>query len=137
MYVEAVCPVCLTSHIVPADQRGRRYRCGQCEEVFVINEKSKTTNKRPPRARAVRPADEPDAAVKARPATVVLPDADDAQTGKATGDENGATNGSVRRDPPVARSAPPAERRASPEADGVDRPRKRPLRRLGNGRRPA
>ena len=59
MYVEAICPLCLHTHVVPADMRGERFRCEECEEVFLINRRSKKTNKRPPRPRAVRPADEP------------------------------------------------------------------------------
>jgi hypothetical protein len=69
MYVEAICPLCLATHILPADMRGTRYRCDECEEVFVVNRRSKKTTKRPPRARKalaaddveeVAPADKPD-----------------------------------------------------------------------------
>jgi hypothetical protein len=58
MYVEAICPVCLASHVVPEDMRGEKYRCDRCEEVFIVNRKSKRTSKRRTRSRPVRPADE-------------------------------------------------------------------------------
>jgi hypothetical protein len=58
MYVEAICPLCLATHILPADMRGTRYRCEECEEVFIVNRRSKRTDKRPPRVRKVRSADE-------------------------------------------------------------------------------
>ena len=58
MYVEAICPLCLATHIVPADRRGTRYRCEECEEVFIVNKRSKKTNRRPPRMRKVRAADD-------------------------------------------------------------------------------
>ncbi len=60
MYIEAICPLCLASHVLPADRRGTRYRCEECEEVFVVNRRSKRTDKRPTRPRKVRPADEMD-----------------------------------------------------------------------------
>jgi hypothetical protein len=76
MYVEAICPLCLHCHIVPADLRGERYRCDECEEIFVINRRSKRTDKKPPRPRStVRPADEPEAEVLSADAPEVLPSA--------------------------------------------------------------
>jgi hypothetical protein len=71
MYVEAICPVCLATHILPADMRGTRYRCDECEEVFIVNQKSKRTNKRPPRPRKVRAADDRDEASPAKAAEVL------------------------------------------------------------------
>jgi WD40 repeat protein len=60
MYVEAICPLCLHTHILRADMRGEPYRCEECEELFIINRKSKRTDKRPPRPRKVRAADDMD-----------------------------------------------------------------------------
>jgi hypothetical protein len=101
MYVEAICPLCLHTHIVPADMRGERYRCEECEEVFIINRRSKKTHRRPPRARTVRPADELDEVVPADEAEVL----------------------------PVGTGSRGKRRRRID--DEADRPRKRPARRPG------
>jgi hypothetical protein len=77
MYVEAICPLCFASHIVPEAMLGKSYRCEHCEERFVINRKSKPTNKRPARPPQVKAADE-DADVPAAEAIElpeVLPEA--------------------------------------------------------------
>ena len=58
MYVEAICPLCLARHVVPADMRGEKYRCEECEEVFIVSRKAKKTDKRPSRPPEVQPADE-------------------------------------------------------------------------------
>ncbi|HKI30411.1 MAG TPA: hypothetical protein VKA46_00870 [Gemmataceae bacterium] len=80
MYVEAICPLCRHTHVIPADLRGERYRCDECEEIFLVNRRSKKTDKRPPRPRTVRPADEPEAEVLAADAPEVLPVATGAST---------------------------------------------------------
>src|SRR5437773_2208543 len=58
MYVEATCPLCLATHILPIEMRGEKYRCEECEEVFIVNRRSKRTSKKPPRPRKVRAADD-------------------------------------------------------------------------------
>ncbi len=62
MNVEAVCPVCYASHVVPAGLRGKRHRCDGCEEVFIVHAKSKPTDKSPRRPSTVLPADAPSGA---------------------------------------------------------------------------
>src|SRR5947209_17069371 len=74
MYVEAVCPLCFACHVVPDDMRGEQYRCEECEELFVISKKAKRTDKRPPRPREVKPADEAEEVIPVEPAEV-LPEA--------------------------------------------------------------
>jgi hypothetical protein len=56
MYVEAICPLCRATHILPVEMRGERHRCEECEEVFIVNTRSRRTNKKPPRTRTARPA---------------------------------------------------------------------------------
>jgi hypothetical protein len=58
MYVEAICPLCLHTHIVSDELRGEKYRCEECEELFIVNRRAKRTHRRPYRPRTVRPADE-------------------------------------------------------------------------------
>jgi hypothetical protein len=60
MYVEAICPLCFHSHVVPDDLRGERFRCEECEELFIVNRRAKRTSKRPSRPPTVRPADDLD-----------------------------------------------------------------------------
>jgi hypothetical protein len=86
MYVEAICPLCLASHVLPADMRGTRYRCEECEEVFIVNRRSKKTTKSPPRLRKVRPADDPDKAAAAAPD--VLPVVSDAPSRRRRGEDD-------------------------------------------------
>src|SRR5262245_38301187 len=77
MYVEAICPLCLASHVLSEDMRGEKHRCEECEEVFVVSRKSKRTNKKPPRPRQVKAADEQEEATPVEAAEVaeVLPEA--------------------------------------------------------------
>ncbi len=58
MYVEAICPLCFASHVVPEELRGSKYRCEECEELFIVSKKAKRTSKKPPRPREVQPADD-------------------------------------------------------------------------------
>ncbi len=102
MYVEAICPLCLHTHILPADMRGERFRCEECEEVFIVNRRSKKTTKKPPRPRTVRAADELDE---------VAP-ADEPDVLPAAGESSGRRRRSILR-------------------EDADRPRKRPARRRG------
>src|SRR5271165_7138533 len=98
MYIEAICPLCLHTHILRADMRGEAYRCEECEELFIIHRKSRKIDKRPPRPRRVRPADDMEE-VSAADEPEVLPVATESSSRKRR-----------RRD------------------DEDDRPRKRPAR---------
>src|SRR5437868_4622140 len=103
MYVEAICPLCLHTHVLRADMRGEAYRCEECEELFIINRKSKLTDRKPPRPRRVRAADDLED-VSAADEPEVLPLATET----------------------------PSRRRRRREDDEDDRPRKRPARRKGS-----
>src|SRR5438876_3022021 len=96
MYVEAICPLCFAAHVVPAEMRGEKYRCDECEEVFIVNKKSRKTSKRPPRPRTVRPADELDEVTPAD-APDVLPLAKGALAGRRRADESRAGRPGNRR----------------------------------------
>jgi hypothetical protein len=137
MYVEAICPLCLAVHIVPEDMRGEKYRCEECEEVFIINRKSRRTSKRPPRPREVKPADEVEEVTLA-PADEVLPEAkraDERPKKRRPGDDDDEVF--EIPDEAVGGGAPrtgsPTKRRAGRRGDDdeEDRPRKRPARRSG------
>jgi len=75
MYVEAICPLCFKSHVVAEEMRGAKYRCEECEEVFIVSRKAKRTSKKPPRPREVQAADEPGEAADVADVAEVLPEA--------------------------------------------------------------
>jgi hypothetical protein len=151
MYVEAICPLCFASHVVPEDMRGETFRCEECEEEFVISKKAKRTNKKPSRLREVKAADEDEAEpVVPVDAAEVLPEANlvDAPSKKP---KPRAENEEVLEIPedavqggaPVVKATPaPKRRREEDEEDDRpkkrrrqddedDRPRRRPARRTG------
>ncbi len=130
MYVEAICPLCFASHVVPEEMRGEKFRCEECEEVFVISKKAKRTNKKPPRPREVKPADEPEQSAASPEVAEVLPEAKLVDTPPRqkprTDDEEvleipeDAVQGR-----PAVRTTPTPKRRRDQDEEDDDRPRKR------------
>jgi hypothetical protein len=128
MYVEAICPLCFASHVVPDDMRGETFRCEECEEQFVISRKAKRTNKKPPRPREVQAAEEEPAEVAPVDSAEVLPEA------KLAGSKPKKTpspkdeevldipDDAVQGGAPVVKTAPASKRRR--EEDEIDRPKK-------------
>ncbi len=156
MYVEAICPLCFASHVVPEDMRGEALRCEECEEEFVISKKAKRTNKKPSKLREVKPAEEGDEAevtpVEAAEVADVLPDAalakappkkpkpraedeevldipDDAVQGGAPVVKT--TPAPKRRRDEDEEEARPKKKRRDDDEEDDDRPRRRPARRGG------
>jgi hypothetical protein len=135
MYVEAICPLCFASHVVPEDMRGEPYRCEECEEEFVVSKKAKRTSKKPSRLREVKPADEAEAEpvvpVEAAEVAEVLPEANlvDAPPKKPrprAEDEEvlDIPEDAVQGGAPVLKT-PPAPKRRRDEDEEDDRPKKR------------
>jgi WD40 repeat protein len=130
MNVEAICPLCYAAHVVPSEMRGERYRCEECEEVFVVNRRSKTTTRKP-KVRTVQPADEeptrkgaePVEAIPVEPAEL-LPEAIQAEGSK------------LKTKPAATRRAEdegekPRSRRGADRDEEDDGPKARPARRPG------
>lgn len=148
MYVEAFCPLCFASHIVAAEMRGEKYRCEECEEVFIINKKSKKTDKKPPRPREVKPADEPEEVAEALPEAKLV-EAPPKKKARADDDEVlEIPDDALQSGSPVLKTSPapkrraarderdededrPKKRRRDEDDEEDDRPRKRPVRRSG------
>jgi hypothetical protein len=128
MYVEAICPLCFATHILPEDLRGEEYRCEHCEELFIVNRKSKRTSKRPPRPPQVKPADEPDGEVLAVEPVEMLPEAKRAPQAppkKVAADDDEVLeipDDALQPERRVVKTAPTPKRRAEKDED---RPRKR------------
>jgi hypothetical protein len=127
MYVEAICPLCFATHIVPEELRGEEYRCEHCEELFIVNRKSKKTDKKPPRLPSVKPADDPEGEVANVEPVEILPEAKLAPkpTKKPRADEDEVLeipDDALQSGQPVVRKMVASKRRV--ERDD-DRPRKR------------
>jgi hypothetical protein len=131
MYVEAICPLCFASHVVPDDMRGEKFRCEECEEEFVISKKAKRTNKKPSRLREVKAADEVEEVAPVE-AVEVLPEANlvDAPPKKAKARAEDEEVLDIPDDAlqgaPVVKTPPPPPKRRRQEDDEDDRPKKRP-----------
>jgi hypothetical protein len=132
MYVEAICPLCFASHVVSDEMRGEKFRCEECEEEFIVSKKAKRTNKKPPRPREVKPADDEEPAeVTPVDSAEVLPEANLVDSApkkkKARSDEEEVLDipdDAVQGGAPVVKT-PPAPKRSRKEDDEEDRPKKR------------
>jgi hypothetical protein len=132
MYVEAICPLCFASHVVPDDMRGETFRCEECEEDFVISKKAKRTSKKPSRLREVQAVDEVEEVAPVESAEVgeVLPDAqlaDRPPKKKPRADDEEVEeipDDAVQGGAPVVKATPASKRRREDNEEG-DRPKKR------------
>jgi hypothetical protein len=130
MYVEAICPLCFASHIVPDEMRGESLRCEECEEEFIISKKAKRTSKQPPRMREVKAAEEVEEVAPVETADV-LPEAnlvDNAPKKKKPRAEDEEVldipDDAVQGGAPVVKTTPTPKRRRE-EDEEEDRPKKR------------
>ncbi len=130
MYVEAICPLCFASHVVPDEMRGESLRCEECEEEFIISKKAKRTSKKPPRMREVKAAEEVEEVAPVETADV-LPEAnlvDNAPKKKKPRAEDEEVldipDDAVQGGAPVVKTTP-APKRPRDEDEEEDRPKKR------------
>jgi hypothetical protein len=133
MYVEAICPLCFASHVVPEDMRGEKFRCEECEEEFIVSKKAKRTSKKPSRLREAQAAEETAeevTPVEAAEVAEVLPDAKlaDAPPKKKprAGDEEvlEIPDDALQAGAPVVKTTPASKRRREDDEE-EDRPKKR------------
>jgi hypothetical protein len=138
MYVEAICPLCFASHVVPEDMRGEKFRCEECEEEFVISKKAKRTSKKPSRPREVKAVDgdeevAPVEAAEAAEVAEVLPDsqlADKPPKKKARAEDDEEVmeipDDALQGGAPVLKTKPaPKRRREDDDEEEEERPKKR------------